>query len=787
MNHNVYGFQLVSYNTSKMLIIDPTLQYSSYVGGSSDDYADILTITGLDAAGNIYITGYTRSANYPSTTGAYQTTLAGNYDAFITKIAPKSQGSNDLLYSTYIGGSSMEYGRDIAVDSAGNIYITGYTHSTNYPTTIGAYQTSMAGGSDAFISKLAPNSQGTNDLIYSTYIGGGNFELGWDIVVDDTGNIYITGETYSSNYPTTIGAYQTSKAGYIDAFVTIIAPRSQGSNDLLYSTYIGGSSTYTGSLANNRSHSLDIDALGNVYITGYTDASNYPTTPGAYQTIKAGTTDTDSIISKIAPNGLGNSDLLYSTYIGGTNADRAHAITLDNIGNVYITGYTYSASHPITSGAYQTTHAGYTDGFLSKLALNSQGSNDLLYSTFIGGNSYDYTMGVVVDAAGIVHLAGHTESTNYPTTTGAYQTSNLGYYDALLSILSPKNQGTNDLLYSTYIGGSGDDRGYGINVDNAGNSYINGYTYSTNYPTTTGAYQTSNLGYYDAFISKFGSAADLSICKSVDDKTPIIEDTIIYTVNVQNKGPDTSFGVIVQDILPAGIQYQSSHASHGTYDPLTGIWSIYYLLNGETATLTINCTVNNDGSITNTAKVSATTYDPVISDTTSSVTLNVTPKSSLYLRITGKTDPTVGDTVTYTLKVGNNGPSTAKDVVMTYTIPEGLEFLGATVDVGTWTYNPATRMLSWNLGDVPVCDPYMGLYLKIMKAGQYLINPQLFTSTYDPTLDENTQSLTVDATLPPTPTPVHSKTVGMQTTGVPVAALILAVLMVLSGIVSTKK
>ena len=386
-----------------------------------------------------------------------------------------------LVYSTYIGGSNFEFGQSIEIDAEGYAYIAGSTNSSEFPTTPGAYQDTYGGdlgyGGDAFVSKLNPAG---NTLVYSTFIGGSSSDLSLSIAIDACKNAYITGYTTSSDYPTTPGAYQTAQH---NAFVTKL--NSSGSA-LVFSTYIWGSS-----------RSLAIDAFRNVYIAGYA-GSDYPTTPGAYQTIPGG--GSDAFITKLNSSG---SSLVYSTFIGGNGFDRAESIAIDACGNAYLTGYTSSANYPTTSGAYQTTFGDsgpfiYYDAFITK--LNAAGSA-LVYSTFIGGSNYDRGTSIAIDASRNAYITGFTASANYPTTPGAYQTTynGNGYYDAFITKLSPSGS---SLVYSTFIGGSGDDLSWSISIDATGNSYITGITSSTNYPVTSGAYQTSyGGGQYDAFIT----------------------------------------------------------------------------------------------------------------------------------------------------------------------------------------------------------------------------------------------------------------------------------------------
>ncbi|MFN7015229.1 MAG: SBBP repeat-containing protein, partial [Bacteroidia bacterium] len=203
------------------------LIYSTFIGGSSDEYSRGITI---DASGNSYVTGYTYSSDYPVTAGVFQTTLSGGNDVFVTKL---NATGNGLLYSTFIGGSNSDYGYDIAVDASGNAFITGYTTSTNFDLTAGAFQTAFGGVSDVFVTQL--NSTGTG-LVYSTLIGGSNNDLGYGVVIDLSGNAYVTGWTSSANYDITASAFQTTNGGGYDAFVTKL---NSSGTALVYSTYLG--------------------------------------------------------------------------------------------------------------------------------------------------------------------------------------------------------------------------------------------------------------------------------------------------------------------------------------------------------------------------------------------------------------------------------------------------------------------------------------------------------------------------------------------------------------------
>ena len=341
------GFKLAGYDDRRSLTIDPNLVYSTYLGGSSNDYGGGVA---LDSSGNAYVTGIAGSSDFPTTAGAFQTTFGGGYDAFVSKL---NGSGSALIYSTYLGGSSNDYGGGIALDSSGNAYVTGSTRSTDFPTTAGAFQTAFGGGFEhAFVSKL--NGSGSA-LVYSTYLGGSNSDGASGIALDSSSNAYITGSTTSSDFPTTLGAFQTTLRGFQNVFVSKL--NSSGSA-LVYSTYLGRGD-HDGGVG------IVLDSSGNAYVTGVTRSSDFPTTAGAFQTTFGGGFD-DAFVSKL--NGSGSA-LIYSTYLGGSDDDAGSGVALDSSGNAYVAGTTGSSDFPITAGAFQTTNDGIVIGFVSKFSF----------------------------------------------------------------------------------------------------------------------------------------------------------------------------------------------------------------------------------------------------------------------------------------------------------------------------------------------------------------------------------------------------------------------------------
>jgi hypothetical protein len=438
-----------------------------------------------------------------------------------------------LSYSTYLGGKGEDEGYGIAVDAAGNAYVTGRTGSANFPATASAVQTSLPGIQNAFVMKLNPTGTA---LVYSTYLGGSGYDIGTAIAVDAAGNAYVTGTTGSSNFPSTTGALQTTYGSNDDVFVTKLNPTGTA---LVYSTYLGGTSDDDG-------EGIAVDAAGNAYVTGYTDSSKFPTTPGAYQTALGGSVD--AFVTKLNPTGTA---LVYSTYLGGTGGDSAFGIAVDNAGDAYVTGKTQnvtgntdSTDFPTTPGAYQTAfRTGLSgddfDAFVTK--LNPAGTA-LVYSTYLGGTSDDTGRGIAVDAAGNAYVTGNTDSTDFPTTPGAYQAPVGGDSHAFVTKLNPAGTA---LVYSTYLGGTGYGIGTAIAVDAAGDLYVTGWTQSANFPITPGALQTTyGGGNYDAFVTKFAFETQTTTALTTSASPSTYGDWVTFTAALTAQGSPVTSGTV---------------------------------------------------------------------------------------------------------------------------------------------------------------------------------------------------------------------------------------------------
>ena len=420
------------------------LVYSTYLGGNSYDSGSGIA---LDSSNNAYIVGSTSSANFPiSSSTVFQPTYGGNTDAFVAKLDPSG---SKLLYSSFLGGSNVDYGNAIDVDEYGNMFVTGYTESTDFPT-VNPIQSGNGGNGDAFVAEVDPNLGQNQQLVYSTYLGGSSTDSGQGIAVDPGDNAYVTGYTFSTNFPT-YNAYQSASGGSVDAFVTKV---SAGGSSFVFSTYLGGK-------GDDRGWGIALDPQLNVYVAGSTltpctpapvtppttycsPVSTFPTTGGAFQTYATKESPGYSAAFVTKFNFLG-STLLYSTLLSGSLTDAASALAIDSSGNAYVTGYTESNDFP-TANALQAGIAGGTcgsvpcpDAFVTE--VNNLGSA-LVYSTYLGGTAADFGNGIALDINTNAYVVGTTDSADFPAISTAYQGqpgNTVGLASAFISQVSHSN------------------------------------------------------------------------------------------------------------------------------------------------------------------------------------------------------------------------------------------------------------------------------------------------------------------------------------------------------------
>jgi hypothetical protein len=490
------GFRVGAYDRTRPLIIDPVLSYSTYLGGSGVDEGDGIAV---DATGAVYVSGVTTSTDFPSANRAQPASgEGGSADIFVAKFTPDGTA---LVYTTYLGGSKDEGAADIAVDAAGAAYIGAVTLSSDFPT-FNAFQPATGGGLGltAVVAKLSADG---SRLIYSTYLGDGNFDRRLlAIAVDPAGAAYIAGATFSADFPLVNAAHLwPGDAGGSNAIVAKLAPDGSA---LLYSTYLGG-------LDRDEIYDIAVDSLGAAFVTGLTLSADFP---GAH-TLAVPGVGSDAFVAKLAPDG---SRFIYSTTFGGSASDHGRGIAVDITGSAYVTGSTSSTDFPTKNAVQaQQRSESFGNAFVVKIAPEGDA---MIYGTYLGGTTGDSGYGIAVDTAGSAYVTGITGSRDFPTKS-AIQRKVGGHNDAFVAKLSPDG---GSLVYSTYLGGSDED-GYvpqaprqfvesmAITVDLAGATYVTGQTRSPDFPTVNALQPMINA---DVVVC-VPSIPDAFVVKIVDD------------------------------------------------------------------------------------------------------------------------------------------------------------------------------------------------------------------------------------------------------------------------------
>jgi uncharacterized protein (TIGR03437 family) len=521
---NRVSFEIGAYDRSRDLVIDPVLAFSTFMGGTGQDGTSHVAV---DASGNVYVTGATTSQDLAVSRTAFQPAYAGAgvgvvASAFVGDvIVAKFTSTGTLVYLTYLGGSKDEAATAIAVDSAGNAYVCGYTNSTDFPKAGTPVQAAFGGFGgnpflqfgDGFIAKLGPNG---DKLLYSTYLGGSSDDMAVALTLDSSANMYVVGWTLSKNFPTTAGTYQSPLRGaggqpatdhfgvpLITTGDVFVVKISADGTKIVFSSIIGGTMDDTPS-------SIALDSSGNVYFAGATLSNDFPVTPQAYQKTNRGS-DTftnffanmgDGFVGKLSADGQ---TLVYATYLGGSGDDGISSLAVGPDGSAYVTGSTESSDFPVTiflsfrgpdSAACDVDYV-FGDAFVTRLKPDGSG---LILSRFLGGTADDGGTGIALDGAGNIFVAGGTASTDFPVTSDAFQPMFGGSGpgldpwppkgDGFLTMFDPTGA---TILYSTFLGGSLADYISGLALDNAGNAYLTGYTLSANFPVTAGAFQKNHI------------------------------------------------------------------------------------------------------------------------------------------------------------------------------------------------------------------------------------------------------------------------------------------------------
>lgn len=624
------GFEVGNYDPSKTLVIDPILTFSTYLGGSGNEACTIILgssspISGcpgvaVDLSSNVYIAGSTTSVDFPIPVGTspYQGTLKGTANVFVAKF--NTSGSTEE-FATYLGGSGTDTTAGVAVDLSFNVIVTGNTSSTNFPTMNGL-QSSPVNSTykHIFVSKLNPTGTA---LLYSTYLSGNFTDVATGVALDPGGNAYVTGTTSSTEvqtgFPSTSGSFQPSPAtgSSIQFFLTKVNPNLSGIASVPYSTYFGGgNSIRTGSPA-AVGGGVAVDINSNIYITGGTSflhvggSNDFPIL-NAYQgcldsvpgttTCPTDVSAYDVFVAELNPLAITGTQLIYSTYLGGTGDDIGYGIAVDSSLSAYVTGSTDSDNFPAAgTGVFQATYGGDTDAFMAKVGAPTvsglnQGYVPLLYFTYVGGSGTDTGLGITVDTIQGARITGWTNSTNFPILNNPVQ---LSYgspppgnpADAFVARIDTSGtSGVNGIgHYSTYLGGSKADYGTSIAVDPQGASYVAGETQSADFLTAV-PFQPALDGTSDAFLSKLGPILSLGVTATAAPVVVGVGSQVTFTYTVTNSGDLTNNVTFTDTLPPSGASFVSATTSPGFCSGASGgivLCNLGTMNAGATATVTV--------------------------------------------------------------------------------------------------------------------------------------------------------------------------------------------------------
>jgi hypothetical protein len=430
-------------------------EYSTFLGSSGYDFGMRIA---ANQWGSAYVAGFTYSLNFPTTPGTFDPTFNGAYDAFVVRIDPAGER---LLYATFLGGSSFDGVGSLIIDDQGTAYLGGITESDDFPLTSNAYNAGRRGLNDCFAAALAPSGK---SLVFSLLYGGSSSEYPSGLARDSQGHIYVSGATYSADFPVTSGALDDILEGYEEGYLTVFQPDG---SEIIYSTLLGGE-------GRTNITSIYAPALNQVYIAGFTESKTFPHTPYAFDRKM-------KLFEGFAARlDLTRPKLVYATLLGGKGDDAATAVYADKAGYVYLTGYTNSRDFPTTPDAYANRIKGWTDIFVTKLTPDGR---RVEYSTLIGGSSRDMPVGMAVDRSGAVYLTGETESADFPAASGAFGSTASGGIRVFVIKLA---RDASRLIYSSFLGGSNYELSGGLSLSASGAVFVTGKTFSPDFPTTPG-------------------------------------------------------------------------------------------------------------------------------------------------------------------------------------------------------------------------------------------------------------------------------------------------------------
>ncbi len=671
------GFAVGRYDATRPLIIDPTLDYGTYFGGSGFDASFGVA---FDCDNHLYIAGVTDSPDFPEPSPSPGRTLSGDRDVFVTKLDLSKTGADQLVYTTYLGGTGREHVYGMEVDCSGRAYVVGYTESEDLATTGNALQQDYGGG---FSDGMAIQLDAAGASHYVSYLGGAGFEELVQVAVGDDGLMVAVGFTDSFDFPTSDDPLQAAKAGVgesRDAVVSVLDPAASGAASLVYGTYYGGADTEEG-------YGIDV-ADGIVYFAGNTNSDDLMVKHPIQATNKGGDYG-DAFLAKLDPTASGDDQLLFATFLGGSGGEISAGVAAGGSGNVYWSGATGSADFPTTAAEPPPYGGGDWDAFLAKVDTTVP---SLTYATRVGGVGDEVIRDIIFDASGNAYVTGGTGSEDFPTVDpiqatyegGVAPEEDLNWYGPADAIVAAFDA-TGAMTFGTYLGGSGAEIGLGIARDGLGNVYVAGGTRSDDLETVS-AFQGANAGAFDVFLASIEGlvprTTDLSISK-VADGDVVAGAPISYTLTITNAGPTTPVTATVVDGWTPITAAVGVRPAPGCEVDLPGgvlTCTVANLVSGRPVSRTLVLTTSESyaGALSNTALITPTgdvtevdpenndagpltvaVHAPVRADFSGSPTSGVAPLTVAFTNTSTGAYATslwsFGDGVTSTLESGSTG------------------------------------------------------------------------------------------------------------------------------------
>lgn len=543
-----FGFVVDGWDGSEPLVVDPGLLYGSYYGSSV--FTNIRAVA-LDADGVITLAGSCLSSDLPTTVGALDTSYGGNTDGFVARLDPTRLGGQQLVYATFLGGSGFDDAEDVVVTADGRVVVTGATASSDFPTTPGAFDSTVGGSLDGYVAVLDPSRPTGQQLLYSTLIGGSGEELIANVMVDANERLTLAGWSSSMDFPISLNAFDgQNDINGGDAVVVRLDPALVGTQQLVYGTYLGGTH-------DDACLAAALGADGSVYLTGYTESNDFVVTANAFDSTYNSPFMMDTFVTRLNPALSGLQQLVYSTYLGSSADDLAYALALD--GEVAIVaGVTMAEDYPLAGPAFDQSFED-VEAFVTRLDASLPPDSQLTYSGFFGGEAFDFASAVAVDAAGIITLAGVTYSPDFYVPPGAYKQAT-GSGEGFLLRFDPNFVGPRQLVYATIVGG---DTGFqdltDLAVDADGFATVVGLTSASDFPVTPGAFDGTtghvrhHPSYYGMPPSGFVARFDMlpTGVTQYGDSSPGCDGALTIGVSSLPKIGNTRFSLTCTNAPPA--------------------------------------------------------------------------------------------------------------------------------------------------------------------------------------------------------------------------------------------